>query len=173
MWVMSLQKAIELTVSLEGGWDAYSNDPDDPGGATKAGITQRLLNAWNRERGVDWMNVKSILPSTIGLCYADNFYRSSLYRCGALPEPLDAVFMQAVVNCGGHPIDWLQRLAGVTPDGIMGPQTIAHAAEVSPLALLEQQDAYYNMLGDPHFLRGWLNRTIRVRKWLATGNANG
>ena len=41
---MTFDKAFEYTMPFEG-WDAYTNDPDDRGGATKYGITIGTLKA--------------------------------------------------------------------------------------------------------------------------------
>ena len=41
-------KCVDIVLAKEGG---FSNDPNDPGGATNFGITQKTLSAWLEDRG--------------------------------------------------------------------------------------------------------------------------
>ena len=46
--LQNFQKALKLVLAHEGGW---SDHPEDPGGATNFGVTQRVYDAFRRNRG--------------------------------------------------------------------------------------------------------------------------
>lgn len=54
----SVEELTDQIISREGG---YVNDPDDPGGATKYGITLAALARWRRARGV----AGTVTPATV------------------------------------------------------------------------------------------------------------
>jgi lysozyme family protein len=68
------------------------------------------------------------------------------------------------VNSGvGTAIKWLQQSVGATPDGVLGPKTLAALHEVNPDGLLRKMlarrlRAMTNMSGWPIFSTGWARR---------------
>lgn len=109
---MSFDKAFEHVVGLEGG---YVNDPRDPGGETKYGITKR-----------DHPNVD--IPN-LTMDQAKDIYRAGYWipaRCDDLPWPLAAFVFDAAVNQGpGASIKMLQKSLNVSQDGVIGNNTLA------------------------------------------------
>ena len=67
----------------------------------------------------------------------------------------------------GRAIQLLQRLIGVTQDGVLGPNTIttytqylaAHGEEVAAQNWAKVRIAFDESLGQPEYIHGWNNRT--------------
>jgi len=139
------QIAAEI-VAREGG---FVNDPDDPGGPTKHGVTLETL----RRLGVDLdgdgavtvSDVKRLSRSEAAEIFITHYYRRP--RIDALPERLRASVFDMQVNAGAHAVRILQRLLGemgleVAVDGIIGPETIRAAHAAARMAPRHLADAY-------------------------------
>jgi len=70
----------------------------------------------------------------------------------------------------------LQRAVGTAPDGIIGPKTLAaiHKADAYTLAfkVIDQRQTFYenlayNKTSLKKFLKGWTNRNINLRNYIA------
>jgi hypothetical protein len=143
--------------------DVISEDvPGDDGGLTKWGIDQAS------HAGVDIQNLS--MQQALDIYYAE----WTQQKCNLLPSPIAEV-VHDTFESGGHPVQWLQQVLGVTVDGQLGPVTAA-AAHAAPgktvaLAFLERRDVYFNELADTvghdaQFRKGWLNRDQNLRKYL-------
>lgn len=139
---------------------SFENDPDDPGGATKFGIDQRS------HPDVDIRHLTEAKAKDI---YRKDYWKK--IKGGELPENLALVVMDIAVNNGsGRAAKWLQELAGVTVDGVIGPITIAASKklnEVDIASLLDRREAFYRAIAKGRmakFLKGWLNRNNDLRK---------
>ncbi|MBE0413303.1 holin-associated N-acetylmuramidase [Yoonia sp.] len=133
-------------VAREGG---YVNDPDDPGGATKYGVTihtmRRLGLDLTGDGQVDAQDVQVLTRARAVSIFIDCYYRRP--GLDRLPAPLQASVFDMYVNAGVHAVKILQRLLGnmripVTVDGIIGPQTIAAAQKAMQAAPDHLVDAY-------------------------------
>lgn len=122
-------------VAREGG---YVNDPDDPGGATKYGVTlatmKRLGLDLNRDGVVSERDVKVLSPEKAAEIYVKHYFEDP--HINALPEAVQASVFDMQVNAGANAIRILQQLLGrmgqgVAVDGALGPQTIAAAQAAS------------------------------------------
>lgn len=139
---------------------AYENDPDDPGGATKFGVDQRS------HPDVDIRNLTEEKAKAI---YRKDYWAK--IKGGDLPEKIAVVVMDIAVNNGtGRAAKWLQELAGVTADGVIGPITVAASQklnEVDVASLLDRREDFYRAIANGRmakFLKGWLNRNNDLRK---------
>ncbi|MFC6687581.1 holin-associated N-acetylmuramidase [Jhaorihella thermophila] len=133
-------------VAREGG---FVNDPDDPGGATKHGVTlgtmQRLGLDLDGDGQVDETDLHRLSRDQAIDIFVRHYYDRP--RLGMLPDVLHAPVFDMYVNAGAQAVKILQRLLcrmgyDVAVDGLIGPQTAraAHdAARTDPVAL---RDAY-------------------------------
>lgn len=144
--MQTARQIAEEIVAREGG---FVNDPDDPGGETKHGVTlgtlRRLgldLNA-DGEIGVD--DVQALTRAQAVEIFLEHYYRRP--RVAEVPETLRASLFDMYVNAGSHAVRILQRLLRamsqpVAVDGVIGPRTLRAtqvAADPDPILL---RDAY-------------------------------
>ncbi len=139
------QMAQEI-VAREGG---YVDDPDDPGGATKYGVTihtmRRLGLDLTGDGRVDAQDVRQITREQAVTIFLTHYFLKP--RIAELPEPLHATVFDMYVNAGGNAVKILQRLLTqmgerVTVDGAIGQQTIAATARAFAKAPDHMADAY-------------------------------
>lgn len=147
---MSFEKALEFTLAWEGG---YVNDPKDPGGETKFGISKRA------HPEIDIKNLDKI--------QAANIYKTKYWiplNCQLASEPLDMVLFDTGVNCGVARTNTWSKLTN------------------SWRTFIELRLNHYNKLRDykdkkgnqPYlrFYKGWMNRLNALKK-KAEENNNG
>ncbi len=145
----------EEIVAREGG---YVNDPDDPGGATKYGVTIGTLRGLGLDLTgdgvVDRRDVKRLSREQARDIFIEHYFRRP--GIGDLPEPVQASVFDMYVNAGANAVRILQRLLvrmgfEVRVDGAIGPQTIA-AAQAAQMAApdffadaygIERRNYYY------------------------------
>lgn len=136
--MLSPRKIAQNIVAREGG---YVNDPSDPGGATKHGVTihtmRRLGLDLDGDGDVDKADVKALTEDQALDVFLDHYFkRPGINR---LPEAIQATVFDMYVNAGGNAVKILQRLLNaantatppLTVDGAIGPLTArtAHAAQ--------------------------------------------
>jgi lysozyme family protein len=115
--------AFEFVLAREG---LYSSDPDDPGGATMMGVTQRVYDAWRLENRLDRRDVRDITRGEVGVIYQRDYWRPSwAEKCDALGRPgLALCTFDWAVNAGVmRGKYYLQLAVGTVPDGAWGPNT--------------------------------------------------
>lgn len=139
------QIATEI-VAREGG---FVDDPDDPGGATKYGVTIHTMRKLGLDLSgdgvVDSFDVRMLSKSQAVELFARHYFEKP--RLDLLPVELQASVFDMYVNAGNQAVKILQRLLGemgfgVVVDGLVGPKTALacrEAAEPEPIAL---RDAY-------------------------------
>ena len=138
----------------EGG---YVNDPRDPGGETKFGISKRA------HPGLD---IKALTEAEAVALYTADEWRA--LACAQLPAGLDLVAFDAGVNSGVlRGARWLQQALKVTADGRIGPATLAVAGAQPPLPVIEAACAarmrfLRGLRSFASFGRGWSARVARV-----------
>jgi len=144
--MMNVSEITEEIIRREGG---YVNDPDDPGGATKYGVTigtmRRLNIDKNGDRRVSVADVKALTPGDAAEIYERFYFERP--RIDELPGPLQATVYDMQVNAGANAVKILQRLLRefqepVTVDGALGPQSIQAAHRVYDKAGVYLVDAY-------------------------------
>ncbi|OSQ50777.1 holin-associated N-acetylmuramidase [Marivita geojedonensis] len=141
--VRSVAKEI---VAREGG---YVNDPDDPGGATKHGVTihtmRRLGLDLTGDGQVTAADVRRLTEEQAVAIFIDHYFEKP--RIADLPQPLHATVFDMYVNAGANAVKILQRLLrkmdfSVAVDGVIGPRTIAATARAQASAPDHIVDAY-------------------------------
>jgi len=161
---------------VEGG---FVDNPKDPGGRTKFGITSATLasaRAKLKDAGLP-EDVKD-LTKDHALAIYDRFYWKPA-GCDDIPRPTDLVVFDGCVNCGiRQGVKFLQEALNMlgenlTADGIFGPKTKAAAWQQAfpksriASAILWRRTMFYNDLvkrkpDQKVFLHGWLNRLARL-----------
>ncbi len=133
-------------VAREGG---YVNDPDDPGGATKYGVTihtmRRLGLDLNGDGKVDAADVQRLDRTQAVAIFIEHYLQRP--RIDRLPQVIQASVFDMYVNAGAQAVRILQRLLvemriPVSVDGVIGPQTIAAATRAANSAPDHLADAY-------------------------------
>lgn len=141
----SVQDIAKEIVAREGG---YVNDPADPGGATKHGVTihtmRRLGMDLDRDGQVTAADVRRLTREQA----VDIFLREYFAKPGLanLPLQLQASVFDMQVNAGANAVKILQRLLTrlghpCSDDGVIGPQT-ARAAHAAAAAVPDLADQY-------------------------------
>jgi len=157
-------QSLKYVLLDEGGND---DDPQDHGGRTSRGITQREWDAWRAA------HLELNLPSDVWNAPQDQIeaiYHEQYWlpHCPGLPTGVDYMVFDLNVNGGqGRGTKELQIALGIPADGKWGSQTeAAEEAITDPkeviLRYTAAKRAWYQGLGQPRFLRGWLNRTNNV-----------
>ncbi|SDE24849.1 Predicted Peptidoglycan domain-containing protein [Paracoccus isoporae] len=133
-------------VAREGG---YVDDPDDPGGATKHGVTigtmRRLGRDLTGDGRVDRADVKALTRAQATEIFLEHYYRRP--GLGALPQMLQPSVFDMYVNSGTNAVKILQRLLSrmgfpARDDGVIGPKTRAAAQAAADAAPRHLADAY-------------------------------
>ena len=113
----------------EGG---FVNDPDDPGGATKFGVTihtmRRLGLALTGDGAVTEADVRALSHDQARRIFVDHYFHAP--RISDLPDILHATVFDMQVNAGVQAVRLLQRLVArmgfpCAVDGKIGPKTTA------------------------------------------------
>jgi lysozyme family protein len=146
--------AVELIIALEGG---LVDDPKDPGGVTKYGISARA------NPGVD---IRSLTVPQ-----AKEIYRKKYWEplgLDQLPWPVALVVFDTAVHSGpGRAVRLLQRSVGARADGSLGPMTRAAVLRQPSGAVVSEYTArrttFLSRLKTwPRYRLGWLRRVFRV-----------
>jgi lysozyme family protein len=129
----NFESALAHVLRFEGG---YSDHPSDPGGATNRGITKAVLESF-RGRPVTKAEVRALARDEAADIYRRNYWFAA--ACDRLPDGLDLAVFDCAVNQGvGRAARYLQKAAGVTADGRVGPKTLAAVNTASPGELLSE-----------------------------------
>lgn len=171
--------AIEGLLRREGG---YVNHPDDPGGATNYGITQRAWDAYSLERGHQTCSVKALQrPDAIAFYWDEYWTRLGL---GTVPVGLAIHIMDMSINAGvrvgvrlaqrAHNILRPADSAALMEDGILGPVSRVALSRLwsrypegfAACYAGERYCFYARLVGSSEryrsFIRGWANRLAEV-----------
>jgi len=152
------QKCLETILHHEGG---YVNHPKDPGGETNLGVTKRVYEEWGGTKDMKELTVEDVSP-----IYKKNYW--DRVKGDHLPAGLDLCVFDFGVNAGtGRAAKYLQKMIGTTPDGGIGPMTLAKLKEYVDSKGIEHtvklyqmgRQKYYESLSTfSTFGRGWTRR---------------
>lgn len=114
------EDALAETLLHEGGW---SKHPDDPGGSTMKGVTKATYEAYLK-RPVTDRELKNIPDEHLRDIYKTRYWDK--VRGDDLPPALALAVFDFAVNSGpARAIRHLQSVVGASPDGVIGPKTMA------------------------------------------------
>lgn len=116
---MNFDAAFKKLIGHEGG---YVNDPRDPGGETKFGISKRAYPD---------VDIKNLTIDQAATIYLRDYWNRA--RCDELPPAVAFQVFDTAVNSGiGQAIRFLQRAVGVADDGVVGQLTINAVRRLDP-----------------------------------------
>lgn len=150
---MNFEQAFEKLVGHEGG---YVNNPRDPGGETKYGVSKRSYP------GED---IKGMTLERAREIYRRDYWGPA--GCDAVPDGIKFDLFDMAVNSGIKPaVRTLQRAAGIKEaevDGVLGPRTLAAVqAQLTVRLSARFNGARLAFMTDltvwPAFSRGWAKR---------------
>lgn len=108
---MNFDEAFDKLINHEGG---YVNNPRDPGGETKYGISKRQ---YPQE------DIKNLTLTRAKAIYAKDYWAG--VGCDLVPEGLKFDLFDTAVNSGpGRAVKLLQQTVGQAQDGVLGPLTL-------------------------------------------------
>lgn len=148
------EDAIGHVLANEGG---YVNDPTDPGGETKYGITKRTYPN---------LDITNLTVADAEAVYKRDFWRFD----GIVDQSVATKIFDAYVNMGHNAIKIMQRVVGTAVDGVYGHDTEAKINAYGAVALLiayrQKLASYYLDLIADHpalakYKNGWLKRAAQ------------
>lgn len=156
--------AVYFILDMEGGLKAdggYVNDPTDPGGETKYGISKRAFP------GVD---IKNLTIDGAVRKYYTNYWKPAY--CAEWAAPVALYMLDSAVQHGPtEAVRMLQEISGTKPDGKVGPNTrnAVHSQDVEYLCARYglRRARYYarilrNNYSQTRFIEGWHNRLVHL-----------
>lgn len=148
-------KAFEIVIGIE---DGYVNDPRDPGGETKYGISKRAHPN---------LDIKNLTLDGAKAIYKQDYWDK--VKGDVINWPVNYLLFDYAVNSGvRQAISTLQRTLQVAVDGIIGPITLQKANQMDEEShSLFLADRALYMAGLPTFKtfgRGWLKRLFFIAR---------
>ena len=130
-------RSLVFVLKMEGG---YVNDPDDHGGATNYGVTQKNYNKWRISQELDVRDVKLISEDEVRVIYRTQFWQKA--RCDDLPWPVCLAHFDGYVQHRPRVAsEILQRATNYAAreplriDGLVGPMTAEAVRRQDPRML--------------------------------------
>lgn len=160
------QQVLSWTGLSEGG---YVNHPDDPGGATNLGVTQRVYSAWRISHGLPARSVRHITQDEAHRLFVEQYFEPVWFD--KLPSGVDYCQADYSINSGPHQATKdLQRVLvdlgnDIAVDGQMGVVTLAAVRSEDPAlivsAVCNRRLAFMKSLRHwPTFKGGWERRVM-------------
>ena len=176
MMLSNWETAFNLMLKSEGGFsndqrDSGNHLPDGREGSTMLGVTQYNWENWAGHE-VTQDQMKKLTPEDVKPFYKKKFW--DVCRCDDMPSGIDYLVFDFAVNAGcGGSAKILQKAVGVTPDGGIGPMTLAAVNAIPETELIEKfseaKEAFYRSLDNfDVYSKGWLNRVADVRQHATT-----
>ena len=149
---MGSQDAITFLIDLEGG---YSNNPLDPGGETKYGISKKSYPS---------EDIKNLTKERAAFLYKRDYWDK--IKGDLIPWPMNALIFDTAVHSGhDRAIKLAQKVFKLPQDGIIGPMTlnaVKHTNEDHCANYLRERLDFMISLNKPTFIKGWINRLFKL-----------
>lgn len=153
------EKCLKQVLKWEGG---FVNDPDDRGGATNKGITQRTYDTYLKKKGQTSKPVKNITPEEVKEIYFKQYWLAS--GCEKMTPKFAALCFDTAVNMGTG----IVKATGMSRN----TEFLKAAQYKHPEKFLEARRAKYYEFSkygnQKKFLQGWLNRLDDLEKFIST-----
>lgn len=160
----NFDKSLALILKHEG---LYIDHPQDPGGATMKGITLATFTEF-KGRAMSKEELRAISDADVRAIYKSRYWDA--VRADELKPGVDLLAFDMAVNKGvGRAAKLMQRGAGVTEDGALGPKSMAainalDAADFIAKVSEARRDFYKSLKTFPTFGKGWLRRVDETEK---------
>jgi lysozyme family protein len=159
---------MRTVLKWEGG---FVNHPNDPGGATKYGVTHQVLARWRGVASVTPNEVKSLGEVEAVEIFKDKYWKA--IKGDLLPKPIDLIMMDGAVN---HGVEAMLQIfldsAAVPSDSKFSDEmlfefrkTLSDDNRLVDLSVALAEGRKLRYLSRPQamtFLRGWRNRLESV-----------
>lgn len=156
--------AFTFITKWEGG-SRITNDPDDPGGLTKYGLSKRA----NPD-----LDIENLTEDQAKEVYQIRYWIAG--KCDKLRFPVNVAHFDACVNCGViQSAKFLQRAVDVEDDGIVGPHTLSAIVTQNQEAIcrkmIKERVEYYRYIAEhkpssAKYLQGWMNRIADLKRFI-------
>lgn len=148
-------------------WE-LTNDPDDRGGQTYAGISRKNWPKWEGWKDVDAGRTPD--PRKVVDFYRDGFW-SVVHGDAITSHKIAVSLFSFAINAGnGVAIKLAQQVAGVKADGVVGKDTLSALNTIAPDLFLAKfalakiaryRDICAKRPEQRKFILGWINRTLK------------
>lgn len=160
----NFDKCFELVLEHEGG---YVNDPRDPGGRTNMGVTQRAWESY-LNRSVTETEMRTLTPENVKPFYKVMYW--DRLKGDQLPAGVDYAAYDLAVNSGvRRAAKYLQEIAGVAADGVIGPKSMEAIAACDPQEVVDvlcdmRLEFLQRLSTFGTFGKGWSRRVAEVKE---------
>ena len=160
----NFDQCLALVLKSEGG---FVNNSKDPGGMTNLGVTKATYEAY-LGRAVTEDEMKALTPDTVGPLYKKMYWDK--VRGDDMSAGLDYALFDFAVNSGPRQATkYIQNIASVPADGIMGDRTVQQIKTLSPdaciIKLCNERLQFLKQLNTwDTFGKGWQKRVDAVQK---------
>ena len=164
----NFNEALKAILKHEGG---YVHHPRDPGGMTNLGVTKKVWEEWVGHP-VGEKEMRALTPDTVAPMYKKKYWDA--VKADELPTGLDYLMFDFAINAGpGRAAKTMQKAIGTTPDGAIGPKTMAALKAADPADLIAkfsmEKELFYKALPTfATFGKGWLRRVDEAKSHAVT-----
>ena len=151
---MTFEDCLKMVLEFEGG---YVNDPNDPGGETNFGISKRSYPQ---------CDIANLTVEKAGTIYKMDYWDTT--NCERLSPAIRLLVFDCAVNQGvRRAVKFMQEVAGVIDDGILGPITMRAMEDVSEHDFVAEYSMsrlkhYASLDGWKHYGKGWSKRLLEI-----------
>ena len=159
----NFDKCFQLVLEHEG---HYVNDSRDPGGRTNLGVTQRTWETY-LNRSVTEAEMRALTPENVKSFYKTQYWDK--LKGDQLPAGIDYAAFDLAVNSGPYKAaKYLQQIAGVADDGIIGPKSLEAIFACDPEQTIDalcdmRLDFLKRLATFETFGKGWSIRVAEVK----------
>jgi lysozyme family protein len=160
----NFKASLAHVLKQEGGW---SDNPNDPGGATNHGITIATYREYVNNPNASKEDLRNIDPSVVESIYYQRFWKRM--NCNDMPSGLDACLFDFGVNAGNkRAVTILQRAADTDDTGVVSQELMDAIKNADIKELIGtfsdlRRNFYKNLKLFPTFGKGWLARVDRTQ----------
>jgi lysozyme family protein len=147
----------------EGG---FVNHPKDPGGMTNLGVTKAVWEIW-LARAVTESDMRALTPEKVKPFYKAMYWDK--IKGDDLPSGIDYAAYDLAVNSGpGRAAKYLQQIAGVADDGIIGIRSLEAIKKCKPDLVIDaictmRMNFLKRLPTFDTFGKGWSRRVAEVK----------